>query len=460
MCRGKDQGAQPSRMLRTNVHAEVEDSIRVSIENFSQLPYEKPCGSWSTPTFRLCEHDWQLRVFPNGREIVPQVEVLEYRRSYNPPRFRSGTQETQIDWVHIARTELEPAVAAPEKQKKQKKQKKEKKEKKEAAPEAAPAAAATDRATDKPFLARLMITTHCSHKSTLTHSSKAVGNRPMTITPGFVWQNVLESCPPVAPSDTDCIHIDICMIVLGLPRESVGVGCAAQQLSPEATALRDFATLLNSGVGADVTFKVGAAGTAVAAHRAVLVARSTVFGTMLGAEWAESTASAASSSAAESAIAVPDVEPAAFAELLRFLYAGTCSEGALAAMPAHLFEAAAKYAVGDLQALASRELVESLNAQTACDYFALAHAHDDDVLLRACARLVSFDMHAVTTTDGFKRLSTERPALMAALMTTIGELSSPRKSRKRKRGASSGGAGASADAEDGSSTSSMSSDSD
>jgi hypothetical protein len=120
-------------------------------------------------------------------------------------------------------------------------------------------------------------------------------------------------------------------------------------------------------------------------------------------------------------------------------------------MADHLFAAAAQFGVGELQALASRALAAKLAPETVCDYFALAHAHDDDELADACAVLLLADMLAVTQSAGFRRLSTERPLLLAALMQCQAKvMATPEaSSRKRKReseggreGGGEGGAGA------------------
>ena len=79
-----------------------------------------------------------------------------------------------------------------------------------------------------------------------------------------------------------------------------------------------------------------------------------------------------------------------------------------------------------------------------CDYFALAHAHEDEALTDACAELTAKGMLAVTKTEGFKRMSGERPLLLAALMTAVAEVQSP-EGRKRKRDEGEGGAGLATD---------------
>ena len=74
-----------------------------------------------------------------------------------------------------------------------------------------------------------------------------------------------------------------------------------------------------------------------------------------------------------------------------------------------------------------------LDAAKVCDYFALAHAHDDAGLTTACATLAAKGMFAVSQTEGFKRLSAEKPLLLAALIKSMGEVQFGQEMRKKKR---------------------------
>ena len=136
-------------------------------------------------------------------------------------------------------------------------------------------------------------------------------------------------------------------------------------------------------------------------------------------------------------IQVVGVEPTAFKQLLRYIYTGSCAEGALEAMADHLYEAADRFGVPELQQLAARQMTASLDAEKVCDYFALAHAHEDDMLMDGCAALVAQQMYAVTQTAGFRRMAAENHSLVALLMENVGALSSPEAQlmrNKRKRG--------------------------
>ena len=104
-------------------------------------------------------------------------------------------------------------------------------------------------------------------------------------------------------------------------------------------------------------------------------------------------------------------------------------------MPGRLLAASAAHGMDELHALSASALMLSVTVENACDYFALAHAHDNQDLMDVCAELASKEMAAVTESEGFKRHLAERSAVgTGQLMARMGQLGSPEaKGRKRKR---------------------------
>ena len=131
---------------------------------------------------------------------------------------------------------------------------------------------------------------------------------------------------------------------------------------------------------------------------------------------------------------ITDTAPAAFKQLLRFVYTGRCEAGALGAMPDHLLGAAAAHGMEELHALSARALMLSVTVENVCDYFALAHAHEHQDLMDVCAELTQKEMQAVTESEGYKRHAAERSLVATSLLARMGQLGSPEaKGRKRKR---------------------------
>jgi len=238
-------------------------------------------------------------------------------------------------------------------------------------------------------------------------------------TPHLLQEGALAAGTTVCALSTGC-YAAHAIFLSGPPPAEPGFDTAAPPvpaLIPLTNVERDLAAALDSGKGADVTFRVG--GEEIVAHRTILAMRSPVFEAMLAWDGQPAAAAASSGGGSAAAIEVEDVEPAVFRQLLRWVYTGQCEEGAIEAMADHLLVAAAKFGVADLQALASRTMVAALDAEKLCDYFALAHAHDDEELKAACAALVAKEMAAVVQTEGWARLKAERPQLSAALMESM-----------------------------------------
>ena len=112
----------------------------------------------------------------------------------------------------------------------------------------------------------------------------------------------------------------------------------------------------------------------------------------------------------------------AFRQMLRFVYTGQCEADALEAMAEHLFEAGDKFGIVGLRNVARKKIMETLAPEKVCDAFSLAHAHEDEVLMDACAKMTTTSISAVTQSEGFERLSEDFPQLMVELLKTMGSL--------------------------------------
>ncbi|BAF26553.1 hypothetical protein OsI_33651 [Oryza sativa Indica Group] len=162
----------------------------------------------------------------------------------------------------------------------------------------------------------------------------------------FIRRDQLEQSEYVR-DDRLAIRFDVAVMdKLRTTEEIAGGGGGAV---PPSEMSRQFADLLASGDGADVEFRVG--GETVAAHRAVLAARSRVFRAELFGPMKEGVA-------ANGTIQVDDMDAEVFRSLLHFVYTdslppetGTPREGA--AMAQHLIVAADRYDLERLKAEAN-----------------------------------------------------------------------------------------------------------
>uniref|UniRef100_A0A0E0ISC1 BTB domain-containing protein n=1 Tax=Oryza nivara TaxID=4536 RepID=A0A0E0ISC1_ORYNI len=211
----------------------------------------------------------------------------------------------------------------------------------------------------------------------------------------FIRRDQLEQSENVR-DDRLAIRFDVAVMdKLRTTEEIAGGGGGAV---PPSEMSRQFADLLASGDGADVEFRVG--GETVAAHRAVLAARSRVFRAELFGPMKEGVA-------ANGTIQVDDMDAEVFRSLLHFVYTdslppetGTPREGA--AMAQHLIVAADR-----LKLICAERLCEHIGVATVATTLELAERHHCHGLKRACMEFLSSptNLKAAMETDGFEQLS-------------------------------------------------------
>ena len=354
-------------VLNLNKKDETTESITINVENYAELDMVPDSGSkfWRSPSFDLCGSAWHLRIYPKQMKLIPPTE------EHHESRFE--------DWVDMR---LEAAEELP----------------------------------DEGLWVRIKITCSKIYCWGGSNQASVFFKKDARTFGGVDMFCKTKKALSAATSNANALPFKIELTRVGEYVHAAAPPC--EEGGGGAAANRDFGALLESGIGADICFIVGK--TEQRAHRSLLLARSPVFATMLTEHWSPTATTMAN-------ITITDIEPPAFAELLRFVYTGGCSDGAMDEMSAHLYEAAAKYGVADLQAEASRVLVAALLPDNVCDYFALAHAHDDATLKGACSTLVSARMLEVAATDGFKRMVIERnlllpelTPLLALLVKTVG----------------------------------------
>ena len=122
----------------------------------------------------------------------------------------------------------------------------------------------------------------------------------------------------------------------------------------------DFTRLLESSEDADVTLVVK--GEPIAAHLAILKARSAYFRAMFNSPMEESL---------NQTVEIDDVEPNVFRGLLRFLYAGQPPEN-LGEIAVDLLTVADKYGVDSLKELCEARLCDDLDDDNVIDYIFVA----------------------------------------------------------------------------------------
>jgi speckle-type POZ protein len=182
---------------------------------------------------------------------------------------------------------------------------------------------------------------------------------------------------------------------------------------PPASLGLDLASLLESGVGADVAFEVD--GERMAAHKIILQARSPVFKALLTGPMREGH---------EETVEVHDVRAPVFRALLHFAYSDALPEELQGLrldvpMAQHLLAAADRFQLIRLRCICERRLCETVEVETVATTLALAEQNNAWELKRVCLEFVSRHLQAVMTTEGYQYMTSTCPQLQSELLQVI-----------------------------------------
>ncbi|XP_004974328.1 BTB/POZ and MATH domain-containing protein 2 [Setaria italica] len=184
--------------------------------------------------------------------------------------------------------------------------------------------------------------------------------------------------------------------------------------APHRNLSRDFANLLESKEGADVTFEVQ--GEVIPAHTVVLAARSPVFKAQFYGPLREERG--------ERHITVQDMQPAVFKELLYFIYADSmspCIHGLggdeKKEFTKHLLVAGDRYDVQGLRSVCETKLCESLDVSTVATMLAFADQNNCEKLKGACVEFMttSCKLEDLVASNGYEDLKSSSPAVFVDL---------------------------------------------
>lgn len=158
------------------------------------------------------------------------------------------------------------------------------------------------------------------------------------------------------------------------------------------------AAMFNNDLMSDITFIVGIAGSSsssiqrVPAHKYVLAVGSSVFYAMFYGGLAEE----------KGEIEIPDVEPAAFLTLLRYIYCDDIyldEETVLATL-----YAAKKYLVPHLARACVSYLETSLSARNACLLLSQGRLFEEPDLMQRCWEVIDTQAELALSSDGFTEI--------------------------------------------------------
>ncbi|KAJ3685524.1 hypothetical protein LUZ61_014688 [Rhynchospora tenuis] len=185
-----------------------------------------------------------------------------------------------------------------------------------------------------------------------------------------------------------------------------------QIIVPLSDLRRDFGGLLESGEGADVTFKIDEE--AFSAHRYVLAARSPVFKVQLLGSMMESKMDT---------IFIEDMRADVFKIMLQFIYTDMLpSEVEVSIEIAqHLLVAANRYGLERLRLICEKKLCDSLDVESAATTLVLAKQHNCGQRKDICIDFVASRdvLDGIMETDGFKHLMSSTPVLLKEILDKL-----------------------------------------
>ncbi|TVU42542.1 hypothetical protein EJB05_08954, partial [Eragrostis curvula] len=230
----------------------------------------------------------------------------------------------------------------------------------------------------------------------------------------FMKKSELEASPSVYLRD-DCLVIHCDITIVNEPKVGETIAVAEDRLPRKSDLPDDFAKLLESGEGADVTFQVQ--GEAFNAHRIVLAARSPVFKAQLYRLLRQDN---------RGFITIEDMQPGVFKALLQFIYTDSLPDikdvefgeiHDVEDLAKHLLVAADKYALERLKLVCTDMLCKSLNVQTVAHTLALAELHGCSELKDACVEYImaSDRIGDVVASPGYQHLKNECPIVFISL---------------------------------------------
>lgn len=173
--------------------------------------------------------------------------------------------------------------------------------------------------------------------------------------------------------------------------------------APSSKMAENFSDLLQNEQFTDVAIKVGSE--TLRAHKAILAARSTVFGAMFQHDMQESRCNE---------ITIKDMEPRVFREVLRFIY--TDKVEGMEQIACELLAAADRYDLDRLKALSEIELCSGITAKTAANTLVFADMHKADALKARALQYIISNLKAI---PNWKEVCSANPDLVAEILDEI-----------------------------------------
>jgi len=176
----------------------------------------------------------------------------------------------------------------------------------------------------------------------------------------------------------------------------------------DATLPENFLSMLDSGNGADVTFRVDGAN--IPAHKLILSARSDYFRRMFDAGMKE---------AETGVVDIEDVDVDIFRGLLRFIYSGILPPPSVETVT-KLLVAAERYGLAPLKESCAEAIADDVTVDNACETLVLADTHACANLKKKCVETIKKNWNTITKQDAWKEVKKDA-ALLSEIVDALSE---------------------------------------
>ena len=177
-------------------------------------------------------------------------------------------------------------------------------------------------------------------------------------------------------------------------------------LTSEQQLVKDLSQLLKTNTFSDVTVFVNEV--PFHSHKAILSARSPVFAAMFQNHTKENLTNT---------VNIPDMDQAAFAALLSFIYTGAVQD--IEDIVESLFAAADKYQFSQLKLICQEQMCRKLTTKNAPKFLVLADMHTADLLKDRCIDFINKNSSNVIKTDSWKDMVESHPHLAAEIYVKL-----------------------------------------
>lgn len=170
----------------------------------------------------------------------------------------------------------------------------------------------------------------------------------------------------------------------------------------------NFKNLLANRGSCDVTLQVK--DKTFKAHKAVLMARSSIFSAMFEHETKEN---------ATGLVNIPDCDPETFHEFLEYVYCGKLENVSFPSV-LHLYTVSDKYDFQELKSFCIQYLERCLTKENVCDILVLAENHDEAKLLSLARGLFFRNVAEIVNTIKWKKMLENKSDLVNKLIMEMG----------------------------------------